>query len=179
MPSFLRDLRRKSKSFRGERPATVSANAPNLPNGAPLKSPTPGDLPRNKSSSTLNSTYQNSSSSGSKPPSNRGSQSNLKANGTNAAPPVPVRPPVNTKRYSINVSYSGFRVLPRLLTYFLFRAVAPRPTANEQSLPLRLESSPSATIPGSVHTIHGALPRLPTDSRAGEPEGPPHLRSNW
>lgn len=113
MPSFLRDLRRKSKSFRNDHKpssnnASSAANAPatsSAPPPVPASAAT-ANIPRNKSSSTVNSTYDNSNSSGSKPPSDRGSHPNLRnsvINGT-PTPPLPVRPAVNTKRYSINVS---------------------------------------------------------------------------
>lgn len=108
MPSFLRDLRRKSfhgKSFRSEKPSSSGLNG-EADNGAP-------PVPTNQSSSTLN-TYSNTSSNTppTSLPSNGGSSTNL-ANLAGSPPPVPRRPQINgangNKRYSINVS--GRKVL--------------------------------------------------------------------
>jgi hypothetical protein len=88
-PSFLKDLRRRSRaSFRTDK-STDSSNASN------------GTVPTTKSTSTLNSTYGSQT-----PPSalqSSSSSSNLFKDQTNQAPPVPVRPQISTsssKRYS-------------------------------------------------------------------------------
>jgi hypothetical protein len=88
-PSFLKDLRRRSRaSFHTDR-STESSNASS------------GTVPTTKSTSTLNSTY----GSQTPPPAlqSSNSSSNLFKDQTNQAPPVPVRPQISTsssKRYS-------------------------------------------------------------------------------
>jgi len=85
-PSFLKDLRRRSRaSFRTDK-STESSNASS------------GTVPTMKSTSTLNSTYGSQT-----PPStlqSSGSSSNLFKEQIGQPPPVPVRPQISTSRYS-------------------------------------------------------------------------------
>ena len=93
-PSFLKDIRRRSRaSFRTDRSTDSS-------NGSGFNS-TNGSVPTTKSSSTLNSTY-----GGTTPPAltNSNSASNLQTL-ANLPPPPPARPTISTSssnRYSVS-----------------------------------------------------------------------------
>lgn len=106
MPSFLKDLRRRSKASVA---GTRSSGSSSLNNGEP-----------SKSSSTLNSYPDNANNNKHSPPTTLSSQrsnTNLSGNGANnkTPPPVPSResrprmPSSSSNRYSINVRPKTFR----------------------------------------------------------------------
>ncbi|KAJ9647144.1 hypothetical protein H2199_002130 [Coniosporium tulheliwenetii] len=94
MPSFLKELRRKSRSsFKTERsPTNGSPDGSSSSNGAIGRHP-----PNNQSSSTLTSNLGSTTPPSTLPSEN--SETNLKSSNGSASP---VRPMVSTKRYSIN-----------------------------------------------------------------------------
>lgn len=117
MPSFLRDFRRRSKaSFKTDKTGSdrndghshSSSNDSHSQDGTTTEAPT--EMPRNKSSSTLNSVFGRSPPlpSASPPlPSISASNSNLAAMNGSKTPPLGGRPaPMaqNSSRYSIAVS---------------------------------------------------------------------------
>jgi hypothetical protein len=177
MPSFLKEFRRRSKaSFKNDKAGSgndghshSSSNDSRSHDGTTVE-PVPG-MPRNKSSSTLNSVFGGRSPplpTGSPPlPSLQSvSSSNTNLAGMNGSktPPLGSRPAPsnnNSSRYSIAVS--------RHTTISWLYKTDKRPGLGQwltKALP-------------AVHISPGSSCHLGVRGLLGTPESPPHIRPGW
>ena len=176
MPSFLKEFRRRSKaSFKNEKASSgndghshSSSNDSRSHDGTPVD-PVP-EMPRNKSSSTLNSVFGGKSPplpTGSPPlpslPSVSSSNTNLAGMNGSKTPPLGSRPVAsnnNSSRYSIAVS------TPMILSWL------PKTDKTAGFRQWLTKAHP-------VHVAAGTSRPLCIRRLVGPPKSPPHIWPGW